>query len=167
MEGETDREYLELLRDPGHGANRLAVLAEIVPYEGTGALNNTVLLRFVKNRYRKLFVTFDLDAIGQIEKTLQALQLEKGKHYTAIGINTPGKKNIEGLLPESVTTAVYGANPGLVQAATAGTKDEQESAKRQLKKLLLEEFKKQAKPGQEYFRHFYLLAKTINKALLT
>jgi len=138
---------------------------EIVAFEGTGALSNTVLLRFVKNRYRKLFVTFDLDAAGHLEKALQGLQLEKGKQYMPIGLNVAGKRNIEGLLPDAVTTAVYAANPGLLQAATAGTREEQDSAKGRLKKLLLEEFKKKATPGPEYFEHFYSVVKIINKAM--
>jgi hypothetical protein len=76
-----------------------------------------------------------------------------------------GKRNIEGLLPEVVTKAVYEANASLVQAATAGTKEEQDCAKRQLKTLLLEEFEKKATPGAEFFGHFYALTKLINKAL--
>jgi len=165
VEGDTDKEYFQMLQDPAHGPNQLAFSGEIVPYEGTGALRNTVLLRFVKNRYRKLFVTFDLDAPTHVEKTLQSLQLEKGKHYAPVGLHAPGKKNIEGLLPESIRTVVYGANADLVQAATAGTKDEQESAKKKLKRALLDEFKRAATPGPEHFGHFYALTKTINKAL--
>ncbi len=49
--------------------------------------------------------------------------------------------------------------------ATAGTKEEQESAKGRLKKLLLEEFKREAKPDPDDFGHFYALAKIINRAL--
>jgi putative ATP-dependent endonuclease of the OLD family len=166
VEGEADKEYFEMLRDEAHGQNGLRVSCDVVSYDGTGALSNTVLLRFVRNKYRRLFVTYDLDAANQLEKVLLGLQLEKDKHFTSVGLNAPGKKNIEGLLPESVTTAVYSAYPDLVQAATAGTKEEQESAKRKIKRLLLDEFKKQAKPGQEYYKHFYLLAKIINRALL-
>jgi hypothetical protein len=165
VEGETDKQYFAMLQNEAHGTNRLLVPGDIVAYEGTGSLKNTVLLRFVKNRYRKLFITFDLDAAELLEKTFQALQLEKGKHYMPVGVDAPGKKNIEGLLPSSVTTTVYGNNPALVQAATAGTREEQESAKGQLKKLLLEEFKRVAKPGSEYFGGFYPLVKAINKAL--
>lgn len=165
VEGETDREYFEMLRGAEHGNNRLRFQGEIVSYEGTGSLSNTVLLRFVKNRYPKFFVTFDLDAATRIEKPLKALQLEKGKHYIPIGLNAPGKRNIEGLLPEAVTTAVYGENADLVLAATNGTREEQESAKAQLKKLLLDEFKARAQPGDEYFGKFYALAKIINKVL--
>jgi len=81
-----------------------------------------------------------------------------------VGLNMAGKKNIEGLLPDKVTTAVYAANPGLVQAATAGTAEEQRSAKSRLKRLLLAEFRRQATPGQEYYGHFYSLTKIIDKA---
>jgi putative ATP-dependent endonuclease of OLD family len=165
VEGDTDREYFSMLQDERHGAHKLVVPGEIVPYEGTGSLRNTVLLRFVKNRYQKLFVTFDLDASEHVEKTLQSVQLEKGKHYLPVGLDAPGKKNIEGLLPESVTTAVYASNASLVQAATSGTKEEQESAKNRLKKLLLEEFQKKCKPGPEYFGNFHSLVKVINRAL--
>ena len=53
----------------------------------------------------------------------------------------------------------------MVQAATSGTKEEQTSAKNNLKKLLLAEFKSKALPGSEYFGGFYPLVKAINKAL--
>ncbi len=71
-----------------------------------------------------------------------------------VGVNAPGKRCIEGLLPDGVTEAVYAANASLVQAATAGTRDEQKSAKNKIKGLLLEEFKKKASPGKEYFGGF-------------
>jgi hypothetical protein len=82
-----------------------------------------------------------------------------------VGINAPGKRNIEGLLPDSITTAMYSTSPALVQAVAHGTKSEQESARSSLKRLLLEEFKKNATPGQEYFGNFYPLVKIINSAV--
>lgn len=165
VEGDIDKEYFEMLRDDAHGASRLSFTGEIVPYDGTGSLSNTILLKFIKNRYRRLFVTFDLDAEQTVAKTLQTLQLEKKRHFTAIGIDAPGKRCIEGLLPNSVTQAVHTANTSLVQAATAETQNEKKSAKNSLKRLLLEEFKKKASPGKEYFGEFYPLVKIINKAL--
>lgn len=93
------------------------------------------------------------------------MHLEKPKNYLPVGLNVAGKRNIEGLLPDIVTKAVYKANADLVQAATAGTKEEQDSAKHKLKNLLQQEFKKKAVPGPEYFGHFYLLTKGINKAM--
>jgi len=165
VEGDTDREYFEPLRDPVHGGHRLDFEGEVVSYDGTGALSNTVLLRFVKNRYDRLFITFDLDAASALEKSLHSLQMEKGKQYLPIGLPAAGKRNIEGLLPERVVTGVYAANSGLVQAATAGTKDEQDSAKRKLKRLLLEEFKRVAQPGPADFGHFYSVARVANRVL--
>jgi putative ATP-dependent endonuclease of the OLD family len=165
VEGETDKEYFEMLRDNVHGSQRLLCPGEIVAFEGTGSLENTVLLRFVKNRFRKLFVTFDLDAADRVEKKLHSLQLEKGTHYAPVGLNAPGKKCIEGLLPDKVTSAVHTANTDLVQAAMSGSKDEKESATNKLKKLFLEQFKKVAVPGSADFQHFYALTKVINKAL--
>ena len=53
----------------------------------------------------------------------------------------------------------------MVQAATNGTNDEQKSAKSQLKKLLLAEFKAKATAGEEFFKGFYPVVKLANKAL--
>jgi hypothetical protein len=52
-----------------------------------------------------------------------------------------------------------------LQAAAAETKEEQESARNRRTKLLLEEFKTNAKPGTEFFGAFYALTKAINRAL--
>ncbi|HXF83673.1 MAG TPA: AAA family ATPase [bacterium] len=165
VEGETDKEYFEMLRSSDHGSNQLRFQGEIVSYGGTGSLSNTVLLRFIMNRYPRFFVTFDLDAAHRIEKNLQALQLEKGTHYLPLGQDAPGKRNIEGLLPDSVIKTVYSRNADLVQVATSGTKEEQESAKSRLKKLLLEEFKAQARPGEQFYGKLYPVVKAINRAL--
>lgn len=164
VEGRIDKEYFELLRDKAHGQNKLDFEGDIVAYEGTGSLSNTVLLRFVKNRHKKLFVTYDLDAEGAVAKTLTSLQLEKGKHFIAVGANKPGKRNIEGLLPDRVRTTVYQKYPDLV-AALNGTGEEKREASNKLKQLLLDEFKKQAAPGAEYYGEFYKIVQVANKAL--
>jgi hypothetical protein len=91
--------------------------------------------------------------------------MEKGKHFAAVGVNGGGRDKIEGLLPDSVRNAVYGQNGALVQQALAGTGDESKSAKQTLKRLLLEEFKSQARPGPDYYGEFYKLVKVINKAM--
>ena len=165
VEGDTDKAYFEMLRDEGHGTNRLAFDGEIVSYGGTGSLANTVLLRFIKNRYKRLFVTYDLDSEKKVAKTLNALGLEKKKHHLPVGTNAAGKRDIEGLLPAEVTTAVHAANPDLVQAAIQGTKEERESAKNNLKSRMLAEFQAKATPGAEHYSGFYPLVKSINKAL--
>ena len=165
VEGDTDKEYLEMLRHEAHGPNRLCFTGDIEPYHGTGALQKTELLRFIKNRHRKFFVTYDLEAESKVEQTLQKLGLQKKKQYLPIGVNVPGKKNIEGLLPECVVQAVHNRNTTLLQAATSAAKTERDSAKGKLKRLMLEEFKKKATPGNEFFGGFYKVVKTINKGL--
>lgn len=165
VEGEIDKEYFEMLRQPAHGANRLDFDGEIVPYEGTGALRNTVLLRFMKNRCNRLFVTYDLDCERTVESTLKSLGFEKRNQYMPVGINAPGKKDIEGLLPDSVKQAVYQREPDLLEASRSGTKDEKASANSNLKRLFLEEFKDNAEAGEEFFGKIYPLVKIINKAL--
>jgi hypothetical protein len=106
-----------------------------------------------------------LDADRRLERSLANLGLERRKQYMAVGLDTAGKRNIEGLVPETVRGAVYSAHANLVQEATQGTKEEQESARNKLKKLILEEFKRKATPGGEYFGGFYPLVKLINAAL--
>jgi hypothetical protein len=165
VEGEIDKEYFDLLRDDAHGSHRLCFDGDIYQYGGTGTIQNGVLLRFIKGRYHRFFITFDLDCEGQLSKLLNSLGMEKGKHFAAVGVNGGGRDKIEGLLPDSVRNAVYGQNGALVQQALAGTGDESKSAKQTLKRLLLEEFKSQARPGPDYYGEFYKLVKVINKAM--
>ncbi len=165
VEGEVDREYFELLRDPAHGQHQLSFKGEIFAYGGRDALRNTVLLRFIKNRFKKLLITFDLDAMEELQKTMDGLGLRPHEHYVAIGLNLPGKKNIEGLLPEEIIKTVWGTQPHLVQQAMNGTSDERRSANQKLKGLLLQEFKSKAIPGGDLFKNFYPLVRLANKAL--
>lgn len=165
VEGKIDKEYFEMLRQPEHGVNQLKFNGPVVSYEGTGNLQNTILLKFVRDRFKKMFVTFDLDASNQLERRLTALELEKGTHFLAIGSDAPGRRCIEGLLPESVMKSVYGQNPGLVQASTSSVREEAESARSKLKNLMLEEFKKVSKPGAEYYGQFYRVSRIINRAI--
>lgn len=164
VEGETDKEYFELLRDKRHGAKRLVFDGEIVPYGGADALSNTVLLRFIKNRYKKLFVTYDLDKEKSILKAMRALDMKRNADYLAMGISEAGKRSIEGLLPDGVRSKVYSREPTLVSAATQGNPEERKSANSNLKRLLLDEFKKEATPGEEYYAKFYPIVKAINKS---
>lgn len=165
VEGDIDKEYFELLRNDAHGSNRLDFDGEIFSYGGTGTISNGVLLRFIKGRYDRFFITFDLDAESGLIKLLEGLGLEKHRHYAPIGIAGGGKNKIEGLLPDSVRNAVFGANGTLVQQIMGGTSDEAKSAKQKLKRLLLDEFKRQATPGHEFFGEFYRIAKFVNKAM--
>jgi len=163
VEGQTDKKYFELLRDPAHGANRLEFKGEIFSYDGKDTLKNQALLRFIKDRVGALFITFDLDAEAVVEKPLQALGFVKRSSYLAIGEDAPGKKNIEGLLPERIRTAVYSENADVVQALTGST-EERRGAHARLKLLLLERFKQEAQPGDD-FKKLYVVARFVNRAL--
>ncbi|HMD97699.1 MAG TPA: hypothetical protein VKM93_10275 [Terriglobia bacterium] len=167
VEGETDKQYFEMLRDPAHGAGQLNFPGEIFAYCGKDTLKQTVLLKFIRERYKRFFVTFDLDARWEVEKPLQALGLELNKQYCPLGVDAPGKKDIEGLLPDDVKSAVRSANSALVDQAMNGTPDERRGAKRELKRLYLEEFKTRATPGAAYFGEFYKYTKLVNKAMTT
>lgn len=165
VEGETDRAYFEMLREPAHGVNALSFDGDIIAYEGTGTLKNNVLVRFIKNRYKRVFVTFDLDVKADVERCLTSLGLKKDHDYVGIGLEEPGKRSIEGLLPETVRTAVFAKYPDFVMAATSGTKEERDQARGQLKRKFLEEFRNTAIPGEEYFKNFYKIAKLANRNL--
>ncbi len=73
VEGKTDKEYLKLLQDESHGKNKLQFSGEIFTYNGKDNLKNTVLLRFIKRRYKQILITFDLDALSDVEKHLKSL----------------------------------------------------------------------------------------------
>lgn len=165
VEGETDREYMQLLQGTEHGDKRLKFTGEIFAYSGKDTLKQRVLLQFIKNRYKKCFVTYDLDSESEIGPLLESLNLQRNRHFSPIGLDNPGKRCIEGLLPERVHAAVYSANPGLVQQATQGNKNERQNATNQLKRLYLEQFKQIAVPGEEFYGKFYTLGRTIEKAL--
>ena len=165
VEGDTDREYFGLLRDPAHGDNQLKFNGDIFSYDGKGSLSNTVLLNFIKNRYKRMFVTFDLDAKDIVSKTFRSLGFEAGRHFAPVGIDAAGKRDIEGLLPDSVRKSVYSANDDVVQIAVSGTNSERKDAKRKLKRLLLDEFKATATPGDEHYGGFYEIVDLVNSAL--
>ena len=155
---------MDILRNADHGLNKLDFEGAIFPYGGNGFFDNIILIKFLIARFNKVAITYDLDGDAKIAKNLQSLGLKKGQNFFAVGIDKPGKRDVEGLLPDAVRGSVYGKYPNLVAVATSAEKEKQ-SAKQELKKHLLSEFKAQAKPGEEYFGEFYKLTKSLNKAL--
>ncbi len=164
VEGETDKEYFELLKDQAHGKHRLDFDGEIYSYGGYGTLNSTVLLKFLIEKYKKLVITFDLDAHKHVKKSLESLKLQDESDFFKIGIDSGGKRAVEGLLPNNVFNKVWSDNVELVQQMTSDNKEESEKAKNKLKKLYLEEFKANARPGDEYYKEFYKMTAKLNRA---
>lgn len=165
VEGNLDKEYLELLRDETHGEYRLRFDGDIVAYNGIGTLNNAVLLSLLKNRCRRMLVTFDLDSDKAISKSLRDVGLERNKDFIAIGVDVAGRRNIEGLLPEGIRSKVRRDHSEWTDALESGTKQERDVAKRNLKQGYLDEFKREAKPRSAYYDDFYKLAKGLNRCL--
>jgi putative ATP-dependent endonuclease of the OLD family len=165
VEGAIDKEYFEMLKDASHGENRLMFSGEIYSYDGFGFLNNAILLKFIKNRFSQIAVTLDLDAIQVVGKNLECAGFVKNKDYFVIGKNEPGKRFIEGLLPDSIINKVNAENIAFVRALSSDNKEEVKDAKSKLKQLYLKEFKDIAQPTEEYFSEFYKVTKLINKTL--
>ncbi|MCH7645340.1 MAG: AAA family ATPase [Myxococcales bacterium] len=164
VEGDVDKLYFELLRSDIHGANKLQFSGDIFPYGGRDNLKNTPLLRFIKEKYKKTFITFDLDSLEIVEPTLQSLGFQKKADYVPVGVDAAGQRAIEGLLPETIRSEVRVENSALVDALS-GTKEERKSAQGKLKRLMYGKFRDQAKPESGDYDQFYSLVKHLNKAL--
>jgi len=165
VEGDTDKKYFELLRSDMHGANKLKFDGEIITYDGFGSLKNPAMLKFIRNRSKSAFVTYDLDVENEVRMVLERNGFVHKQDFVGLGLNKPGKRAIEGLLPENVVNSVNANNNDLVQQAMYGTKEEQRSAKNRLKQLYFSEFESKCKPTEEYFGEFYKIVKIINKSL--
>ena len=167
VEGITDKAYLELLMQDAHGSNRLLFSGTISPYGGKDTLKQQQIVRLVKSQFKKFVITYDLDCDRELDKVMRELELSKRTDYIAIGLDEGGRRNMEGLLPQRILSAVYGEEHALVQKATQGTSDESRNAKARLKSKLLERFRIEAQPDGSDFENFYKLAKQINRALET
>jgi putative ATP-dependent endonuclease of the OLD family len=137
VEGETDKQYIDFLRAKFPNHFPIPSDVKVLPYGGRDALKNTTIIAFVKQIVPRVFVTFDLDAKNQVQRHLEQIGLEEKKDFLAVGMNRPGRRAIEGLLPERVFQAVYGREVELVSALT-DVADERRSAHGRLKKKLLE-----------------------------
>lgn len=164
VEGKIDKEYFELLRQDCHGDNKLNFIGDIFPYDGCGNLKNPTLLNFLKSKSKNLIVTFDIDVIDDVEPTLKKHGFEKNKSYVVVGIDKAGSRSIEGLIPDSYKNRVNTENPELVQQGIHGTKEEQKTAKNNLKSLYLKDFKEKSIPNSDDYIEFYKLTKILNKA---
>ena len=164
VEGNVDKDYFSLLGDESHGENKLKFDGEIFVYGGFGSLKSRVLLDFVSRTNKRVFITYDLDCEREVSPLLEEMGFRRQKDFIGIGSDESGKGSIEGLLPEDVVRTVYGREVDLVQKALNGTKEEQASAKNNLKRLLFEEFKKTATPQSPQYQKLYDVVKKINKA---
>ncbi|MDQ7815587.1 MAG: AAA family ATPase [Melioribacteraceae bacterium] len=164
VEGDIDKAYFELLKKEDHKDKKLLFDGDIFSYDGFGFLTSTKVLEFIKNRFKNVIITLDLDASHNVASCLEKSGFRKDIDYFLVGIDKPGKRNIEGLLPKNIVEKVNKKNSSLVQALFSENKDEIKSAKSALKKLYLEEFKYSAEYTEEYYGEFYKIIKKINLA---
>ena len=162
VEGESDKEYFNLLKDDKHGRNKLKFEGEIFSYGGVGNIKNTILLRFIKNRFNRFVVTVDLDKYFEIKSSFETLGLKENHDYIVVGKNSAGKKCIEGLVPNSLLSKVYSENVELVQKALENS-TEGKAARNDLKSKILEIFKLEAQSDLENFSEFYKISRLLNR----
>jgi putative ATP-dependent endonuclease of the OLD family len=165
VEGEIDKKYYEHINSLNIQTLQLPDGIEIVPYEGKDALKNTILLKFIIQKFKKVFVTFDLDAKLELERTMHQIGLIEGTQYMAIGANKPGRQCIEGLLPEKILAKVHGENTDLIMQLSSAEAKDRKSAKSLIKQKLLAEFKGSKDLSAEDLKAFNPIFKALAKNL--
>ncbi len=166
VEGAFDKRYLEFFKDKVHGKHALLFDGEIYPYSGVGFFENTEMLKFVLNCFKRMVITFDLDAKKVVEPKLKKLNLKEGVDYICIGENKGGFRDIEGLLPDWVTKRVCQEHPEEVTQAMSNDSEVRNSARNAMKKYKCDCFIANAKPNDSDCGKFYDLIKRINKMLV-
>lgn len=164
VEGETDLEYFELLRDSQHGANSLTFTGDVIPYGGKDSIKNSFVLKFIRQKHSRCFITFDLDAEPELKEKIESAGFKKNEDYLALG--SPSAPSIEGLVPSIVTQAVHSRNTDLMNQLIHGTPQVRKDAKSRYKRILLDEFKRVAEPTDEYYGKFYPVVKCISKRFI-
>lgn len=165
VEGEIDKKYYEHINCLKLAGFELPENLDIVPYEGKDALKNTILLKFIVEKFKRVFITFDLDAKPELERIMQQIGLVEGVNYLPVGLDRAGKQCMEGLLPERILSKVYAANTDLVMQLSAADTKDRKSAKSALKQKLLAEFKADKTITAEDLRPFASYFKCIIKQL--
>lgn len=164
-EGPTDAEYLKYFRDARHGEHRLRFGGAIYPYGGASKIQNQTLLKFIRDRFGKIVITVDLDLASEVRNDVLKAGFSEGHDFICIGANEPGKKSIEGLVPNSIHASVLSAHPELALAMQEkGDKEAAKSARSRWKSLVLERFLADAVPGSSELQPFYQLIEQLNKA---
>lgn len=164
VEGPIDKEYLEHISSLDIRGLKLPEGVEIIPYGGKDALKNSIMLKFVIEKFNRIFITYDLDANKELEKIMQQLNLLQNEDYMAIGLEDDGKDCIEGLLPSTILSDVYSRNTDLVMKLTSTDTNKRKSAKNELKGKLLDSFKQRKEFTTSELNNFKGLFTNITRA---
>lgn len=164
VEGPIDKEYLEYISSLGIKGFTIPEGVEVIAYGGKDALKNSIMLKFVIEKFNRVYITYDLDAKNELQKIMTQLSLENDDDHMAVGLNEAGKDCIEGLLPQNVLSNVYGSNTDTVMRLTSTDTKVRKSAKNELKTKLLEEFKRSKGVSTSDLKGFKTLFTNITKA---
>ena len=161
-----DKEYFEHLREVLGDQFGIPGDVEIVPYGGKDALKSTVLVKFMISRFERVFITFDLDATDGVRPGLLGLGLKEGTDFCAVGQDKPGRKAVEGLLPERTISAVNGRETDLVMQLSSQDPADRRNAKQRLKREYLEEFKRYRDYSEAELKDLARLCRVVKKAFV-
>lgn len=164
VEGAIDKEYLEYISSLNIKGFTIPKNVEVIAYGGKDAMKNSIMLKFVIEKFNRIFITYDLDVKHELKKTMDTLNLKEGDDHMAVGLNEDGKDCIEGLLPKIVLSTVYSKNTDLVMKLTSTDTNKRKSAKNELKNKLLIEFKEKKEHSATDLKEFRSLFTGINKA---
>jgi AAA15 family ATPase/GTPase len=164
VEGEIDKDYFENLRKPEHADKKLDLRGVVFPYGGDSFFSHDVMMKFILERFNRVIVTFDLDADAKVARKLESIGLKRNEDFFAVGLPVGGKRNIEGLLPSSVTSEVAQSHPDIFDLASSADEGNRD-AKQKLKRLKQESFFRSFAPLSDGYAEFYRLAESINKAI--
>ena len=164
VEGEIDKDYLLDLKHEKHGVKRLVFEGDIFAYGGEGFLSNELMVKFILGRFSKVLVTYDLDFEVKNSQRLDKLGLKKNEDHISVGLNIPGKKCIEGLLPNKILSVVAEKNSDTFSHALTN-EEGSKSARQKIKRLKQEEFFKTCVPGSSDYEGLYTLARSIERCL--
>lgn len=164
VEGSIDKSYLEHISTLKINGFDIPEGVEIIAYGGKDALKNSIMLKFVIEKFNRVYITFDLDSEKELQKSMSQLGLENDTDYMAVGLNDSGKDCIEGLLPNSILSSVYGNNTDLVMKLSSSDSNARKSAKNELKNKLLVEFQKKSDLTAAELKGFKRLFINIHKA---
>ena len=162
VEGEIDKKYFEFLRETKHGENQLLFSGDIVPYNGTSFFSNSEMLKYIFSKFDKVIITYDLDSKINVERKIANLNIDKKFLMIPIGVNEPGKNNIEGLLPEWVNEKLISIHPNLVNEMTSSDNEIRKRAVNDSKKYRQEIFIESADEKNDDCKLFYEVVKKIN-----
>jgi putative ATP-dependent endonuclease of OLD family len=165
VEGEIDKDYFSHIQALSLEYCNLPTDIEIVPYGGKDSLKNTILLKFILDKFDRVFITFDLDAKQEIEKHLQRIGLQDSRDYCSVGLSEDGKNCIEGLVPQRVVAKVHSENTDLMMQFASHDNKVRVKARDSLKRKILDEFKATMDLTKAEMKNFQGLFKTIGTAL--